>query len=187
MNYLIDKFLKTTTINTTGSWKNSKFFDWQQAGNKAKGTTGENFIKHLLDTQGYSDVVSVGGSADHDLKFDSQNIEVKLSFANRDESGEIVHDKFTWNHIGFLKNWEHIVFIGLNPPLSEGRVRGNWRDNSEELNVMWFTREQLEKLCDEGLIARQQGGKKGNNDDWMAGGTFFKKINYGAEYENIPF
>ena len=185
MNHLINEFLDTIVVDTTDGWETSKFNAWQKQGNKAKGTTGENYIKYFLDTQGYLNVVKVGGCRDHDLKSDSQNIEVKTSFAMKND-GKIIHDSWKFQHIGFHKDWEYIVFIGINPPLSMGRVRRGWRDNPKDFNVAWFTREQLENFRNEELLTPQQGGKKGENDDWWTTGSFFKDINYGVGYENIP-
>ena len=64
-------------------------------------------------------------------------------------------DSFIINHVSKDKDWERLVFFGINP------------DNSSRL--VWFTKgDFLAHLeSDECLFAHQQGGKSIENDDFI--------------------
>jgi hypothetical protein len=183
---IVNEFLEQLdTSPVTDNWRLSRWNIWQKQGNKKKGKTGENLIEHYLEAKKYENNHAGGASLDFDLQFNEHNIEVKTSFALKTK-GEIIHDNFKWQHIGMHKNWEYIVFIGINPEVPLGRVRRGWRADPKELNVLWFTKEQISTFCEQGLMTPQQGGLNGGNDDWWTTTPFFKTINYGKDYENIP-
>ena len=185
MNSLIDKFLKTIPSVTTDPWQASKFRDWQKQTNKLKGNTGENYIKFVLETEGFS-IDSVGGSEDHDL-IDTNTglkIEVKTSFAAKVSGKPLINsDGFIFQHIGLHKDWDWLAFVGINHENPAYRhVRRGWREETEDVVVRFVSREKFEEWVREGLFKPQQGGESGGNDDWWSTSTFFKDTNYLADY-----
>ena len=71
--------------------------------------------------------------------------EIKFSLATeRNYDG-----KFTFNHIGLKKDWEQIIFVGVNGD-GEMKVAKFWKN---DLPLYLFT--------------RQSGGNHLSNDDWM--------------------
>lgn len=185
MDSLINKFLKTLTPVTNDPWQVSKFKDWQKQTNKLKGKTGEDFIKVLLEAEGCS-IDSVGGSEDHDLidTTTGLKIEVKTSFAAKASGKSLINsDGFIFQHIGLHKEWDWLVFVGINHEDPAYRhIRRGWREETEDVVVRFIPREKFEELVREGFFKPQQGGKSGGNDDWWSTATFFKDTNYLADY-----
>ena len=187
MNLEINDFLDTLKSGTTNAWEVSKFYPWQRQGNKEKGVTGENFVSHILESKGYTKGSGGGGSSSYDLVFNGIHIEVKCSFAMK-KAGEIYYDMFKWQHIGINKNWDYIAFVGINPELELNcRIRRGWRDNPEEVNLLWFSKSDILQFVNAGYLTIQQGGQSSSNDDYWTTASFFKDIDYGKNYKKIPF
>jgi len=182
----VDEFLdQLNGEEVADKWLLSRYNYWQKQGNKAKGITGEKFIEYML-TFKYENDHTGGASMAYDLCFNGNKIEVKTSFANK-QKGIIKHDNFKWQHIGMHKDWDYIVLIGINPEEELGHVRRGWRDNPQEVNIVWLSRKQVEDFIKQGLITPQQGGQDGGNDDWWTIPSFFKDINYGYDFYEVPF
>ena len=186
MNFDISKFLSTLDGTEQDAWRKSKFYAWQSQGNKQKGITGENMIAEYLTDAGYINDKQGGGSASYDLCFNGVKIEVKTSFAMKDK-GTIVADKFKWQHVGIDKDFDYIVFLGINAEQDLMKVRRGWREDIEEVNILWFSKKDIEKFISEGSMTIQQGGASSDNDDYWTSANFFKEINYGKDYKEIPF
>jgi hypothetical protein len=68
------------------------------------------------------------------------------------------------NHVGLKKDWERVILLLINPNLEDDRV-------------VWFSRESfLEMIKTEKYFTRQQGGKRGKNDDRMSTGKKLKNL-----------
>ena len=187
MKLEIDDFLKTLNKSVTDTWQLSKFYNWQSQGNKEKGVTGEKFVASVLSSNGYTQNTGGGGSSSYDLRFSDKRIEVKTSFAMKN-AGTIVYDMFKWQHIGIHKNWDYIAFLGINPESSLNcRIRRGWRANPQEVNLLWFSKDDILQFIKAGLLTIQQGGQASDNDDYWTIASFFKEIEYGQDYRSIPF
>ena len=68
----------------------------------------------------------------------------------------VIKDSFIMNHVSQAKDWDILLFIGVNP-------------DSDDLRLLWFTRENFGRhvMEDGRCFGRQQGGQKVQNDDWM--------------------
>ena len=95
-------------------------------------------------------------TAGHDRVIDEILTEIKFSLATRDKKGGAVTDKFIINHVSVSKDWERLIFCGINPDESEARI-------------VFFTKEDFvaHLESDDCLFNVQQGGKKGGNDDYI--------------------
>jgi len=188
MEKRIDEFLDTIPAFVPQGWDGSRFIAWQKQSNGAKGTRAERFVKEYLEDKGYENDHKGGGNLSFDLQFNKCKIEVKVAFAGSSD-GTITADKFTWNHIGMHKDWDCVVFIGINPPTGEGHIRqrNGWREDPEEFIMFWVNREQISKFIDQGYFSIQQGGGESGNDDWMPMASFLQAVNYGHDYQEVPF
>lgn len=134
-------------------WHNTPYEEYDTLGTKAKGTWGEDFVKRLLISQGYK--VENRTSAGHDCIANGIKTEIKFSLAS-----ERNHNyNFTFNHVSKGKDWEQIIFVGVNGDL--------------EIIGTMFTKDKLPLIE---LFSPQQGGKKLDNDDYMSTGERAKKL-----------
>ena len=69
----------------------------------------------------------------------------------------VTTDSFVINHVSKGKDWDRLIFCGINP-------------REEDLRLVWFTRADFAKHVESGAgscFNTQQGGKKIKNDDYM--------------------
>ena len=82
--------------------------------------------------------------------------EIKFSLATRNKKGGVKEDSFIINHVSREKDWEILVFFGINKRETDARL-------------VWFTKEdfKIHLDSDDCLFAHQQGGKDIENDDYI--------------------
>ena len=80
----------------------------------------------------------------------------KKSPAKAKRAGGVKKDQFIINHVSKEKDWQRLLFIGIN-------------ENEKDVRILWFTKSQfLTYIKSEGKYFNlQQGGKKIKNDDYM--------------------
>ena len=68
----------------------------------------------------------------------------------------MIDDKFIINHVSSGKDWERLVFVGVN-------------QNEDDLRVVWVSKEDFNNnlSSDNSLFNVQQGGKGVGNDDYI--------------------
>ena len=116
------------------------------------GAVGEMIAEKLLADLGHE--VAPRTSAGHDRVVDGIKTEIKFSLASRRNYDR----QFTFNHIGLNKDWQQIVFIGVN--------------GDGELCVARYAKESLPLS----LFVKQQGGHYSANDDYMIYGKNSTKL-----------
>lgn len=68
------------------------------------------------------------------------------------------------NHVGVKKDWERIIILLIGP-------------NLDDDHLVWFTKEAfLEMNKTKKYFTRQQGGKRGKNDDRMSTGKKLENL-----------
>ena len=79
-----------------------------------------------------------------------------IKISKYDLIGFKIFDKFIINHVSSGKDWERLVFVGIN-------------ENEEDLRVIWFTKEDFNNhiASSNSLFKVQQGGKGVGNDDYI--------------------
>ena len=113
---------------------------------KHKGCVGELLVGDILANLGYT--VANRTDAGHDYLINGIPTEVKFALVtDRNDKYECI-----FNHIGFKKSWEQIILCCVNGDLN--------------LRMVLYTKEQLAQM----MLSRQQGGKDGENDDFMTSG-----------------
>ena len=121
---------------------------------KQKGEFGERFVSEYFKLTGSSVKRAKTSTAGHDRVIDEILTEIKFSLATRDKKGGTKTDSFIINHVSRDKDWERLVFFGINSDESQARL-------------FFFTKADfLAHLeSDSCLFAHQQGGKSIENDD----------------------
>lgn len=182
----IDKFLKNISLKEECPWHSSKFCSWQKTTPKRKGIIGEELIQKFILPDYNIKVEKIGGNADHDLidTTNGLNIEVKTGFATK-QKGVIVSDNFMFQHIGLHKNWDILVFVGVNhEDITKMHIRKDWRKDPEPLFIRFISKKDIRLMIDKGYIKHGQGGKSGNNDDWMTASSLLYSTEYLKKYKD---
>ena len=168
------------------NWESDPIFQtYHKQGNKQKGTNGEYVVENLFRALG-KNVVATRDSeyegTDFDMVVDGYKTEVKFSLANS-KGNQINVDKFIINHVGIEKQWDRLVFCGINPEGSPTRVHMYFvekQDIEDYINSYVVParqtsdielRKKIFKTC---VFKPQQGGFKTLNDDYMC--TSFQKL-----------
>jgi len=142
--------------NAQDPWIGTPFEGYVFMSPKQKGEFGERFVSKYFESCGHEVKRAKTSTAGHDRVIDSILTEIKFSLATRDKNGGVKEDQFIINHVSKDKDWERLVFFGIN--------------NTEEgSRLFWFTKEDfLNHLeSNECLFASQQGGKSIGNDDYI--------------------
>ena len=143
--------------NLEDPWNGTPFEGYVYMSPKQKGEFGERFTTKYLEVLGYDVKRAKTSTAGHDRVVDNSLTEIKFSLAcrNKKKDGVIV-DKFIINHVSSGKDWERLVFVGVNP-------------DESDLRVVWFSKEDFNThlTSTNPLFKVQQGGKKVGNDDYI--------------------
>ena len=142
--------------NVQDPWKGTPFEGYVFMSPKQKGEFGERFVSKFMHNQGSAVKRAKTSTAGHDRVIDTILAEIKFSLATRDKKGGVKKDSFIINHVSRDKDWERLIFFGINPDENEARL-------------VWFSKEDfLAHLQSEDcLFAHQQGGKGIENDDYI--------------------
>lgn len=127
-------------------WLNTPYEIYAALGAKSKGTVGEEIVKEFLKTQYFK--VEKRVNTGHDAIVNNIKTEIKFSLASKRN----VKYEFTFNHVGVNKNWERIIFCGVNGDL--------------EVKMCWFTNEDVKAIIQESSCFAKQEGP----DDFFAMG-----------------
>ena len=142
--------------NAQDPWTNTPFEGYVFMSPKQKGEFGERFVSKFFENM-FCDVKRAKTStAGHDRVISNILTEIKFSLATRDKKGSVKKDSFIINHVSRDKDWERLIFCGINMEESDARI-------------VWFTKEDFlaHIESDECLFAHQQGGKSIENDDYI--------------------
>ena len=162
------------TDNLHNNWKGTLFESYVNLSTKNKGVFGEALVEQFMKKHvrcSVSSPTNVG----HDRIFNGYKTEIKFSLANSPmdkKSGKklINPDEFTFNHIAQYKDWDRLIFFGINPEPSQDRV--NWKPGAKppEFRAFFMNKVDFQKHLPSSVFSRQQGGNDGGNDDYMVGG-----------------
>lgn len=165
-----DGFLRSFIENNAyDPWVNTPFEGYVNISPKQKGEFGEQFVERYATIMDLSVERAPTSTAGHDRVIDGYRTEIKFSVAHRDDLKRglgpdglnIKPNCFTFNHIAVEKDWERLLFVGIN-----GANKSDWV-------IKWFTKEDFvtELQSPNTIFKHQQGGKKSDNDDYMCAGT----------------
>tara|TARA_Y100000296_G_scaffold79613_1_gene103850 strand:+ start:1733 stop:2332 length:600 start_codon:yes stop_codon:yes gene_type:complete len=170
---------KLTTVNS--NWhRDALFRNYHKLGNKQKGVLGEYYVEKLMEAKGSE--VCAPTNSDHDRIIDGFRTEIKFSLAVS-KKDTVIYDKFMINHVAASKQWDRLIFVGINPKrgftkIQESRngiplrrVRAYFMEKGDFVNYMTGPGKKVFK--------HQQSGEKGQNDDFIC--TDF------AGFVSLPF
>lgn len=142
--------------NLKDPWIGTPFEGYVFMSPKQKGEFGERFVSKYFKINGHEVKRAKTSTSGHDRVIDKILTEIKFSLATRDKKGGVKEDQFIINHVSKDKDWERLVFFGINK-------------TEEGSRLVWFSKEDfLSHLeSDKCLFAAQQGGKSIGNDDYI--------------------
>ena len=138
-------------VKAVDFWKGSLYESFFLMSSRAKGARGERLVAEVMETLGHDilrkkngKLARLNGNADHDIVVSGHRTEVKLSLP-----WDATLDRFTWQQIRSLQEYDRIIFIGINP---------------NEVKMWWATKKDLERNVFGKPWYRQHGGKDGKQD-----------------------
>ena len=132
-------------------WKSTAYEGYAYLDPKNKGGAGEDIIKEYIHEHCPQAKITKRTSPGHDAIINGYRTEMKFSVATKRN----MDYQFTFNHIGVEKDWDRIIFMGINGDTEEKAV--------------WFTKDDiLEILKTSTCLAHQQGGNGSKNDDYIS-------------------
>jgi len=140
--------------NVKDPWTNTPFQGYVFMSPKQKGVFGELFVSKYFKLNGSK--VEKPKNTGHDRIIDNRKTEIKFSLATRDKKGGINENQFIINHVSRDKDWERLVFFGINP-------------TEENRCFFWFSKEDFIQHLEsnECVFSFQQGGNSIGNDDYI--------------------
>ena len=136
-------------------WIGTPFEGYVNLENGQKGTFGEMFVENYMKHLGFT--IDKRTDVSHDSIIDGKKIEIKFSIANK-VNGVPRKDRYLINHISLSKDWDRLVFFGINPVYEESRF-------------LFFDKEDfqtnIQNLKDKKIISHQQSGNRGELDDFV--------------------
>ena len=139
-------------ISTANPWENTPLERYCSVNAKSRGAKAEEIVKNILKSNGYD--VKLATDTGHDCIINGVKTEIKFGLATKRNTDY----KVIFNHIGFKKDWEQILFVCVN--------------GDGEIVSALYSRDNFPYDA----ITRQQGGKSGGNDDFMINGTHSKAV-----------
>ena len=142
--------------NAQDPWEETPFKGYVFMSPKQKGEFGERFVSKYLTAELCDVKRAKTSTAGHDRVVNGILTEIKFSLATRNKKGGVKKDSFIINHISRDKDWERLIFFGIN-------------SDEEDARLVWFNKEDFiaNLESDECLFAHQQGGKSIENDDFI--------------------
>lgn len=146
-------------------WANTALAGYKWMDSRAKGELGEIIVSKMFQENNHE--VKSAENSGHDRIINGIKTEIKFSLAQTDYvKKKIKINTFMLNHVSKSKDWDRLIFLGINP---EGYD-----------NVMfWFTKADFcDMLVTTDFFTPQQGGQKGNNDDYVSSSTKILGLNH---------
>lgn len=148
--------------NVNDPWASTPYFGYRHIDNAQKGAYGEMFTSLLMEGMGFK--VESPNNRGHDRIISGYKTEIKFSLAHADKSKiKTIPNQFTMNHVSADKDWERLIFVGINHP-----------DTEIEPMAFYFTKHDFlsYRQMPEFFLsfAYQQGGSKLENDDYISSG-----------------
>jgi hypothetical protein len=135
--------------NRKNIWKGTKLENYHTWANTQQGSFGEKYVSRIFLSNGHC--VAKRENPDHDRIINGIKTEIKFSI-QKDKPFD-----FVFNHISVGKDWNRIVFCGLNLKM-------------ETSVLLWLTKEDFITMVETLKINRAQGGNKMKNDDFIISG-----------------
>lgn len=148
--------------NINDPWAETPYFGYRHVDNAQKGAYGEIFTALLM--HGYNFAVQPPVNRGHDRIIDGYKTEIKFSLAHSNKTKtKTIPNQFTMNHVSVEKDWDRLIFIGVNHPDTELKPVAFYFTKNDFLS---FREDEKFFEC----FSYQQGGTGLQNDDYMSAG-----------------
>lgn len=139
--------------NLQDPWKGTELEGYVYLSPKQKGEFGERLVSKILTSLNF--LVEKASTSGHDRIIDGIKTEIKFSVAIRDRENGVIKDNFFLNHISIGKDWERLIFLGINS-LAEN-----------DYYLVYFTKNNFIENIASPFISIQQSGSHSGNDDYF--------------------
>jgi hypothetical protein len=147
--------------NLIDPWIGTPFEGYRNLGNKQKGEYGERLVYDFFRRNGANVKKPPTSTSGHDVIVNEMLVEVKFALSHTNNKlGTIKHDTFIMNHVAIGKDWQRLLFIGINESITETRAKF-----MEKKTFIELYKDQIEFNK---YFSVQQGGTHGNNDDFIS-------------------
>ena len=170
-------------IKPENLWAGSKWEHFIKCSNQMKGRFGERVVMRDLKEQGWAS--QVNSSPEFDILVeDKYRVEVKIAAArktNAVSAKTIAVDSMQWQHLDISSNkCDMFAFVGINPDVNYVFRKG-WREEFDELFILYFTYQQLVDLAKDKVnkyLYQQYNGV-------ITGKNFLPLIDFGKDYKKF--
>ena len=159
-NYLDDNIQNYIKSKLVDYWINTQFEGYSFLSPRQKGMLGEKFVEKIMNEKGFN--VSPRLNEGHDRVIAGHKIEIKFSLCSINENGP-KEDFFFINHVSTGKDWDRLIFCGINYQMKNTRL-------------FWFSKENFNDNIKH-IFDKQQGGNSSNNDDYKLSGNIINLLN----------
>tara|TARA_R100000008_G_C3559069_1_gene154994 strand:+ start:75 stop:656 length:582 start_codon:yes stop_codon:yes gene_type:complete len=155
---------------TNENWEQDPLFsNYHKLSTKNKGMLGEYALQRYMEQRGHN--VQPAQNLGHDRIIDSIKTEIKTSLATS-RGDWIDKDKFIANHVSKEKDWDRLIWFGVNPMPEWGnmKIRKNDKLEWERFRIVFMEKQDFINYMNSSgskLFKPQQGGKAIENDDYM--------------------
>ena len=164
-------------------WAGSKWEHFIKCSNQMKGRFGERIVMRDLKEQGWAS--QVNSSPEFDILVeDKYRVEVKIAAARKTNAvtaKTIAVDSMQWQHLDISSNkCDMFAFVGINPDVNYVFRKG-WREEFDELFILYFTYQQLVDLAKDKVnkyLYQQYNGV-------ITGKNFLPLIDFGKDYKKF--
>ena len=164
-------------------WAGSKWEHFIKCSNQMKGRFGERIVMRDLKEQGWAS--QVNSSPEFDILVENKyRVEVKIAAARKTNAvtaKTIAVDSMQWQHLDISSNkCDMFAFVGINPDVNYVFRKG-WREEFDELFILYFTYQQLVDLAKDKVnkyLYQQYNGV-------ITGKNFLPLIDFGKDYKKF--
>jgi hypothetical protein len=147
--------------NLTDPWIGTPFEGYRNLGNKQKGEYGERLVYDFFRRNGAVVAKPPTSTSGHDIVVNNILVEIKFALSHTNNKfGTIKQDTFIINHVAVGKDWQRLLFVGINENILDTRAKFMEKHVFVEL-----FKNQIEFYK---YFSVQQGGTHGNNDDFIS-------------------
>lgn len=144
-------------------WVGTPFANYKQLNNIQKGNVGEKIVETIMTDLGHKVELHNSRTDGYDIIVNGVKVEVKFSLAQTDNTNKRVkHNTFIVNHVSSGKEWERLIFLGINL--------------DKTYFLKYFTKEEFNNNLKNEYFNNQQGGNTSGNDDYMCSGNKLIKM-----------
>ena len=170
-------------IKPENLWAGSKWEHFIKCSNQMKGRFGERIVMRDLKEQGWAS--QINSSPEFDILVeDKYRVEVKIAAARKTNAvtaKTIAVDSMQWQHLDISSNkCDMFAFVGINPDVNYVFRKG-WREEFDELFILYFTYQQLVDLAKDKVnkyLYQQYNGV-------ITGKNFLPLIDFGKDYKKF--